>query len=167
MTDWNQLWNIACAHYKLGDGHGPDHWGRVEKWGVTLVRHTAGADAELVRIFAILHDCRRSHEDGCWDHGARAAVLANKLNGTVFDIGRSRFVKLQVALAWHSWGKVQCVCPMHRGDPTIACCWDADRLDLTRYGIAPKLHLLGTPLGKALAKRYAAVGHWEPEKVTT
>lgn len=35
---------------------------------------------------------------------------------------------------------------------TVACCWDADRLDLTRIGIAPDPDLLNTETARRIAR---------------
>jgi hypothetical protein len=48
-------------------------------------------------------------------------------------------------------------CPRHRhsADPTIGACWDADRLNLWRVGVAPARRLLSTA-----AARSAEVYEW-------
>ncbi|MGB5446898.1 MAG: hypothetical protein WBM99_15485, partial [Psychromonas sp.] len=51
-------------------------------------------------------------------------------------------------------------------DPTIGTCWDADRLDLGRYGIYPKAQFLSTEAAKdpdliarAYQKSVAGIAH--------
>ncbi|TML82741.1 MAG: hypothetical protein E6G09_09645, partial [Actinobacteria bacterium] len=46
-------------------------------------------------------------------------------------------------------------------NPTIGCCWDADRLDLGRVGIEPDPELMSTIAGPERALRI--VGLLEPE----
>src|SRR3954453_2622484 len=58
--------------------HGVAHWARVLENGVRLAEET-GADVVIVRLFAILHDCRRVNEATDPDHGPRAAEYAREL----------------------------------------------------------------------------------------
>jgi uncharacterized protein len=41
--------------------HGPAHWARVLENGLRLSGQT-GANARVVQLFAVLHDCRRQNE---------------------------------------------------------------------------------------------------------
>ena len=42
-------------------------------------------------------------------------------------------------------------CPRHRhsADPTIGACWDADRLNLWRVGVAPARGMLSTAAARS------------------
>jgi HD superfamily phosphodiesterase len=52
--------------------HGPSHWWRVANIGAELVAETSGADAEVVRLLAILHDPKRLSDGFDPDHGRSA-----------------------------------------------------------------------------------------------
>src|SRR5262245_42304235 len=106
--------------------HGAPHWGRVLDNGLRVAEVT-GARADVVTLFAFLHDSCRE-DDGTDDgHGGRAAVYARELRGRCFDIDDAGFVLLVAACAGHSDGLTQ-------ADVTVQTCWDADRLDLGRVG---------------------------------
>jgi hypothetical protein len=60
------------------------------------------------------------------------------------------------ALAGHSDGLVT-------DDPTIGCCWDADRLDLWRVGAPPVPALLSTEAAKA--PEFLAAGRGTPVRL--
>lgn len=120
--------------------HGVAHWARVFENGVTLAQAT-GANLEVVKLFAILHDSRRLNEDHDPDHGPRAAQLARSLQGRVFQLPEYGFRLLCVACEGHTHER------MHP-DVTIQTCWDADRLDLGRVGITPHPSRLCTDVAK-------------------
>lgn len=109
--------------------HGAAHWGRVLRNGM-LVAANSGADTEVVRLFALLHDSCREDEWEDEEHGHRAAELACKLRNRCFEVSDSQFTKLVFALSGHSSGGLS-------KDVTVQTCWDADRLDLGRVGIVP------------------------------
>ena len=106
--------------------HGVAHWARVLENGVRLAEMT-GARIEVVRLFAIFHDCRRVTEEPDLVHGIPGAKFAAKLRGTLFDLNDDDFDLLFVACAGHIIHPVD-------DDPTVQTCWDADRLDLSRVG---------------------------------
>jgi uncharacterized protein len=130
--------NAILEEYGLPwDGyHGIVHWARVYENGVRLAAET-GADVDVVRLFAILHDCRRVNEDSDPDHGPRAAEYARELHGLLFNLPDPAFRLLHRACAGHTHERTH-------PDVTIRTCWDADRLDLGRVGITPDPNLLCT-----------------------
>ncbi|GAC1449403.1 MAG: hypothetical protein NVSMB9_33240 [Isosphaeraceae bacterium] len=107
--------------------HGVAHWARVLENGVRLADVT-GADVEVIRLFAVLHDCRRINEFTDPDHGPRAAKLAETLRGRLFDLPDHEFRLLHRACSGHTHERTH-------PDVTVQTCWDADRLDLGRVGI--------------------------------
>jgi uncharacterized protein len=109
--------------------HGVAHWARVLENGLRLAEET-GADVEVVRLFAVLHDSRRVSEATDPDHGPRAAEFAQSLRGRLFDLADPEFHLLHRACAGHTHERTH-------PDVTIRTCWDADRLDLGRVGILP------------------------------
>ncbi|HEY8750323.1 MAG TPA: hypothetical protein VIM11_20230 [Tepidisphaeraceae bacterium] len=87
QTDWRKLREKLIAEFPCDpiSIHGPGHWKRVEQNGL-LIAPTSGAIVEVVRLFALFHDCRREH-DG-WDdtHCVRGAEYARSLRGKLFDL---------------------------------------------------------------------------------
>lgn len=112
----------------FGD-HGVVHWARVLENGLRLAEET-GADADVVALFAVLHDARRVNEHTDPDHGPRAAEYARMIRGRVFDLPDPAFRLLHRACDGHTRERTH-------PDVTVRTCWDADRLDLGRVGIAP------------------------------
>jgi uncharacterized protein len=139
MTD-AALHATVLAGYRLSrDGiHGPSHWARVRLNGRALAARTPGADGEVVALFALLHDARREHDGDDPAHGERAAALAEALAAQrKLRLDAARLGLLVAACAGHAYGRVS-------EEPTIGCCWDADRLDLSRLGRRPEARLLST-----------------------
>lgn len=146
--DFNALRERIAGQFPLGRHsiHGPSHWERVDAWGQRLADSTPGADLIVVRLFAVFHDSQRFNE--CTDprHGARGAALAQLVHGDWFEVGRARLRLLMQACERHELGEIS-------SDPTIGCCWDADRLDLPRVSIEPDPDFMSTPTGKQIASR--------------
>ena len=144
-ADFDHLWQLVAEQFHSPgySVHGPDHWRRVERNGLLLATRT-GADITVVRLFALFHDSRR--ENDCWDdgHGARGAEYAATLRGAAYDLPDDRFELLHYACVWHTDGE-------HHDDPTIATCWDADRLDLGRVGVIPDPQFMSTDFGREIA----------------
>ncbi len=116
--------------------HGPAHWGRVLENGNYLASIT-GADLEIVQLFAVLHDCRRTNEGPDFEHGPEAAYFAETLRGNLINLNDERFALLYEACEFHTDGETE-------ADITIQTCWDADRLDLGRAHIVPDPGMLCT-----------------------
>ncbi len=128
---------------KLAGIHGPAHWRRVRAHGLALAARTEGADAIVVELFALLHDSRRINDDHDPQHGPRAATLARTLAAeAVLALDAARLDLLAEACARHTDGGTT-------SDPTIGCCWDADRLELSRLHIRPDTHFLSTRAARA------------------
>ena len=129
--------------------HGREHWNVVARVGVELAARTPGADVGVILLFALAHDTRRRHDDHDPDHGRRAAAAARALaEAGVLDLAPGRLELLCRACAGHADG-------LTSADPTIGACWDADRLNLWRVGLAPARRLLSTA-----AARSAKVYDW-------
>lgn len=141
----DDLWPLVAGQFHSPgySVHGPDHWRRVERNALLLATRT-GADIAVVRLFALFHDSRREN-DG-WDdgHGARGAEYAATLRATAFDLSDEQFALLHEACVWHTEGE-------HHDDPTIATCWDADRLDLGRVDVIPDPKFMSTEFGREIA----------------
>lgn len=110
--------------------HGYAHWARVYKNGMALCDLLPGADRKVVTWFAFLHDCRRLDECADSEHGMRAAHLIYQLDRAGRLPLRNPQVSQLISSVLHhsnSW--------LTSPSPTVAACWDADRLDLPRVGI--------------------------------
>lgn len=124
--------------------HGVWHWLKVH-WNVQkLCKLVPGADPEVCKVFAYLHDCKRTDEvEGC-NHGALAAEFAVQMA-----------VQGKLPLSSDQLDKLSKACIEHENctvsdDPTIGVCWDADRLDLPRVNVIIKPELLSTQAAKDL-----------------
>jgi len=106
-----------------------------------------------VSYFALFHDARRLDDGTDPRHGPRGAAFARELHAAglvALDEGQLE----TLCLACHGHTHVT-----HSDDPTVGTCWDADRLDLTRLGIAPDPRLLNTDKARQLA-RIGDFGEW-------
>lgn len=135
----------ALKQFSLGDSsiHGPDHWEKVYKNGVMLARKTTGADILVVKLFSLLHDCRRENNHYDPDHGRRAAEKLEQINEKLLHLSNDQLALLEQACAGHADGFTS-------SNPTIGCCWDADRLELPRAGIQPRARFLSTAAARKL-----------------
>lgn len=120
---------------------GPGHWRRVDGWGRMLGERT-GADLEVVRRFALLHDCQRFCDGQDLQHGLRGAERARQY--CAHELTPEQMQRLWLACEGHERG-------LCSDDPTIGTCWDADRLDLERHGIRPHPDFMSTDYGRELA----------------
>jgi len=143
--NWKKLKGHVTSQFPLGNEsiHGLPHWEKVEKYGLKIANHS-GADTNIVRLFAVLHDSRRKHDGIDAEHGFRSAEFAISLRDKYFKLNDYDFATLIYAIKWHNNGLIS-------DDPTIGTCWDADRLDLPRAGIIPRPRKLNTKYGKSLA----------------
>ena len=126
--------------------HGINHWDNVWMNGQEI-GWAVDADMEVVEYLSYLHDCQRWSEGSDWLHGPRAAQFAHE-NRELFDLSSSQFKDLIGAVAGHT--KLQPGCKAGE-NPTIAACWDADRLDIWRVGYAVDPRYLFTERAKDLA----------------
>ena len=121
---------ILAGYAQPPDGtHGVSHWARVLENGLRLA-HQTGAKIVVVQLFAVFHDARRINEGIDPGHGRRGADYAASQRGVLFDLPGEDFELLYTACTYHTDGLTE-------GDVTVQTCWDADRLDLGRVGIAP------------------------------
>ena len=144
MHDYPAILRAILAGYELpvrGD-HGVVHWARVLENGLRIADEN-GADREVVTLFALFHDSRRETEYRDDGHGLRGGELARTLRGSLVHLDDDRFELLFEACRLHTDG-------LTVGDRTLLACWDADRLDLARVGIATDPRRLGTKAGREL-----------------
>lgn len=124
--------------------HGLAHWQRVERNGLYLAEAT-GADADVVSFFALFHDACREHDGHDTGHGARGAKLARRFAETGrLPLADDRLEALCEACTGHTDGR-------RSADALVGCCWDADRLDLTRLRMNPQPRFMSTKAAQDLA----------------
>lgn len=133
---------------EIDGGHGARHWGRVKKFGLQIAKSN-GADSKVVELFAVLHDSCRCNDLVDPYHGMRAGERVHFLNGSLFDLTPLQVAVLSYACAYHSDG-------FTTTDPTVGACWDADRLDLPRYGSRVDLRLLSTQAARDITDGFPA-----------
>jgi uncharacterized protein len=122
--------------------------------GLRIAEQT-GANTRVVTLFALFHDSRRINDARDDGHGARGADLARVTRSRWFEASDAELELLVEACRLHTDGHVD-------GDITLQTCWDADRLDLGRVGIAPRADRLCTDAGRSLirwADTRAVAGH--------
>ncbi|MFP4623723.1 MAG: hypothetical protein ACOCVZ_00970 [Gemmatimonadota bacterium] len=148
-----ELLEVIRAQYVLEwhGIHGIRHWERVLENGLRLAPET-GADIVVVEFFAALHDACRWNDQRDPGHGERAAALIATLDRSLVPLSAIQRELLAEACRTHTRGTAT-------EDPTIATCWDADRLDLLRVGIRPDPRYLVTA-----AAREPAVIAWAMER---
>ena len=132
--------------------HGERHWRAVAHAGLELAEHVPGADAGVVFLFALFHDAQRRNEGHDPEHGPRAAAFAERLHGDAFRLPADGLGRLLLACHEHADGGTS-------DDPTIAVCFDADRLNLWRVGTKPRRRYLSTEPARERT-RIAAACDW-------
>ena len=128
--------------------HGDSHWRRVAEAGLHIA-DAEGVDRHAVLLFAILHDCRRENDRHDPGHGPRAAALARATGHEALGVSAPVLERLAHAMHHHTDGLLT-------DDPLVGACWDADRLDLARVGIATDPAFLST----AQARRPAVIARF-------
>jgi uncharacterized protein len=148
FIQYDNLWNYITTNFKadISGIHGIQHWRSVELYGKLIAKHS-GADEDVVRLFAILHDSERMSNGFDDEHGVRSAELALNLRGSFYQLDKKRFDLLCYACKWHTIGECS-------DDPTIGTCWDADRIDLQRVNATPDTDMMSTAFGKKLAMEW-------------
>ena len=131
---------LAAGTSSRSPVHGVEHWLRVAANGAELAAETQGAQLPVVCLFALFHDAMRVNDGDDPAHGPRAAELALRL-APLLELGEGSLALLLEACKLHDRGLVS-------DDPTIGCCWDADRLDLPRVGTTPHPRFFSTALGR-------------------
>jgi len=139
-----ELINVIVSEFKIDFNsiHGISHWRKVREIGEFLTKRT-GADAQVVNLFAYLHDSKRKDENDDFEHGKRASSFIKKLyKQGLIHISDYQLKDLLFVCEHHTDSSVK------SDNITIQTCWDADRLDLGRVGIMPKKQFLNTDIAK-------------------
>jgi uncharacterized protein len=146
LPSFAQLLRVVLARRSSRSAvHGTQHWLQTAATGHRIVQRVPEADAAVVLVFAVVHDALRHGDGSDPDHGARAAALVEDLarSGTL-TLSATQLELLTAACRDHSLPRVS-------EDPTIAACWDADRLDLNRIGVVPAEEWLSLAVSRELA----------------
>lgn len=139
--------------------HGVAHWARVCRFGEYLARRMLLPDryAECVSVFAWTHDLARINDEGGREHAIDGACYLDTVAPIAFpSLLPEQHAIVRTAIHYHSHGcatdeaKYQGWFEGLEGDrgkilDTVACCWDADRLDLLRLGFEPDPARMSTP----------------------
>ncbi len=138
--------NVLQKTYVMFNGvHGMEHSLNVMVNGV-LLSLLNGANLKVITLFAVNHDIRRFDDHTDPEHGKRAAILLRALRrNNKIELEESEFEELCCACENHT-------AQTKSGNITIDTCYDADRLDLTRIGIAPDPNRMATQLGRYFAQ---------------
>ncbi len=128
--------------------HGVNHWDEVYQNGMMLALQP-GVDKLVVGLFAYLHDCKREDDHQDPEHGDRAAdfVVWLRNSGKLEFLKHEQYHKLWLACMQHHKGVVEIE------DITIGACFDADRIELIRCGMVPKVELMNTEMGIRIAQK--------------
>jgi uncharacterized protein len=118
--------------------HGERHWLRVALAGLKISEKVRAADPVVAVYFGLLHDVCRVSDGFDIKHGPRASSLIGKLaKGGGLMLTPDQLHLLRRACATHTHG-------ITSDDPTIGVCWDADRLDLRRFGYSIDVNRMST-----------------------
>jgi uncharacterized protein len=142
MNDISRIKHLAIDRYhgnRLGD-NGPAHWDRVWENAKMLIPITK-ANATVVQLFCYLHDCCAVHDGHEPEHGPAAAFFIKQNKKSFSFLSAAEFKLLVDACAGHTFHLLS-------ESATIGTCWDADRLDLGRFGIYPQNAFFSTQAAK-------------------
>jgi hypothetical protein len=123
---WGRVANELSGEVTLSDSaiHGHEHAKRVALFAEMLACEY-GADPLAAVVAAYCHDCGRVNDDKDPEHGKRswarcAAAVSQRFPTVPMEM-------LRTAIEEHPFGKIST-------EPLIAALWDADRIDLMRFG---------------------------------
>lgn len=161
IPDVSEIKQFAINGWELGETHGLPHWERVKRYGILLslsvhngkLSFRKGINIKVICYFAYLHDKCRLNDYADLQHGERAADMLYTIKETLLkDLNNEEFSLLEQACRLHT--------TTHKtGDLTIDTCFDADRLDLERVGIAPDYRKMATDYGAYYATHpYRMIG---------
>ena len=135
--------NVERCGMRAWGLHGLAHWWRVRHNGL-LVAGATGASARVVTLFAIFHDSHRADDGYDKEHGPRAAAWLRRVRDGDGDAhGACETTRATIsALSPGEFDALHAACDLHTSathhdDPSVAACFVADRLDLSRVGFRP------------------------------
>ena len=127
---------------RQGNVHGKRHWQKVAEYGRIIAEHEQMNERILV-LFGWFHDCMRCNDGKDPEHGLRAAKYVDTFSGTMLGLTAEEQQKLSLACRFHT---EEC----ETQDQLVRACWDCDRLDLGRVGIAVDSKRLSTATAKLI-----------------
>lgn len=112
--------------------HGISHTIQVAMFGIDLAQHL-NQDAIPVMLAAGLHDCARTNDMWCTEHGPRAAIVGQDFLGRFYpNLPQQIVQQILYAVHNHTTGR-------NAPDYVSACLWDGDRIRLSwEHGYAPQ-----------------------------
>lgn len=123
--------------------HGLSHTNQVALFGIDLA-HSINQDALPVMLAAGLHDCARTNDAWCTEHGPRAVLVGRDFLAKNYkNLPESTIRQILYAVGNHTIGRVA-------PDGVSACLWDADRIRLSwEYEYRPEF--FNTARGREIA----------------
>lgn len=104
--------------------HGLSHTNQVAMFGLDIAQHI-GQDALPVLLAAGLHDCARTNDAWCTEHGPRAVLVGRDFLSRNYKRMPERIARqILYAVGNHTIGNTA-------PDGVSACLWDADRIRLS------------------------------------
>ncbi len=150
----------AQAPLAASRDHGTAHWRAVTRSGLLLASIDSRADSGIILLFGLLHDSQRRNEFEDPDHGPLAEFYMQELiNAGTLTIDDDRAAVLGMAMRLHDTG-------LTSDDPTVAACWDGDRLQLQRFGYLLKNELLSTEAATTQAVQEQTSGWHHSDQLT-
>lgn len=162
---YERMWQIAKEQFILGKDsiHGFNHWESVYR-NTTILGAGFGYDLDVLKHFAIFHDCKRQDDFADPKHGSRARQLLQTIQPQI-KLNNNQFILLCYAVEHHSEPLTSDSIEQEeliRYNPlpfdldyrtVIGSCWDSDRLELLRCNVCPDPNLMNTPIGKLMAEK--------------
>lgn len=104
--------------------HGLSHTAQVAMFGIDIA-YTIGQDPLPVILAAGLHDCARTNDDWCNEHGPNAVPIACKFLAKNYpNLSKTDVKQIVNAVKNHTNGRIA-------RDGVAACLWDGDRIRLS------------------------------------
>ena len=123
--------------------HGLSHTNQVAMFGIDLA-YSINQEALPVLLAAGLHDCARTNDEWCTEHGPRAVLVGRDfLSKHYQQLSEQTTRKILYAVGNHTIGTVA-------PDGVSACLWDGDRIRLSwENGFRPEF--FNTKRGREIA----------------
>lgn len=104
--------------------HGLSHTIQVAMFGIDIAT-SLGIDTLPVMLAAGLHDCARTHDEWCVNHGPNAVPVGKKFLAQHYpNMSQTDIEKILYAVKNHTVGR-------NATDAVSACLWDGDRIRLS------------------------------------
>ena len=104
--------------------HGLSHTIQVAMFGIDIAT-SLGTDTLPVMLAAGLHDCARTHDEWCTEHGEKAVPIGREFLAKNYpQISKSNVDAILYAVKNHTTGRIA-------PDNISACLWDSDRIRLS------------------------------------